>query len=59
MNLDDPTELRDFAEDNAEAGYLWDKVVTARFFAWRILSLAPAKAKVILSGDDTCMQAAF
>ena len=55
----DPKAVHALAEDDDEACFLWGKLAAARFFAERILALAPAKAEVMLNKELSAMEVVF
>ncbi|MBT3217560.1 MAG: acyl-CoA dehydrogenase [Proteobacteria bacterium] len=55
----DPKALYAFANQNDEAKFYWGKIMSARFFAERVLALVPAKANVLLGSDRSAMEIVF
>ncbi len=50
---------REQREADAEVAFLAGKIDSARFFAREVLTLAPAKAKVITSGEAAALDMVF
>ncbi len=55
----DPKALKKLGKDNAEAGYYYNKVLTARYFCAHELPQVAAKAVMIKSGDTSAWEAVW
>ncbi|MDY0001275.1 MAG: acyl-CoA dehydrogenase, partial [Polyangia bacterium] len=57
VNLKRSKKVQELLAEDEEAAYFWNKVKTAQFFAHSVLTLAPAKAEAIKTGDTSAMEA--
>lgn len=56
---DDEAAIRGLAMDDSETAFYWGKVMNARFFSAQVLALSPARARQLLSGDQSAMDVVF
>ena len=59
VDSSDDGALRELAQDDEESAFYWGKVLNARFFAARVLSLSPARARRALTDDTSAMDVVF